>query len=175
MVRDAGFPDIENACWRQEETQAYRIRGQRTNFSAFTRSLFAAKPVSGLKKAQTGGQMPKNKPKQDVFVDLVGAGPEGLRPRAGQGQAHIPAHDHDRRLVGGPWPSLSRPIAARSSCSPTGGLSRSVGEEIDISRGRKDDFRREIMNYIGTCRPTRSSKQIAVQTVTTSHAAFRCF
>jgi predicted Ser/Thr protein kinase len=44
-----------------------------------------------------------------------------------------------------------RPIAIQEQ------LSRSVGEEIDISRGRKDDFRREVMNFISTFRPNEKA------------------
>jgi serine protein kinase len=37
------------------------------------------------------------------------------------------------------------------------GLIRSVGEQIDIPQGRKDDFQREIMNYIGSFRTSEEA------------------
>lgn len=81
-------------------------------------------------------------------------------------------------MIAALWASLTPPVSPNSSqekLQSDGRADPSVEIQIDIPHSRKDDFQREIMNYIGASGPAKRPENIAFQTATTSHAAFRCF
>ena len=75
-------------------------------------------------------------------------GPASHRGRRGRFEATLRQLYRQRQSLHAARESQKQ-IHRRSMRSPDERLMRSIEEKIDIPDGRKDDFRREIMNYIG--------------------------